>query len=142
MERRTRKPKWTEAQCLLLARLVDEHKAVLRGEFGPCVTEQTKRDARERKAQQTDASFPLVVRTSEECEKQWYVLQSKARGEIAAFKHDSSHTFQSRMLLSCICCFEALEFSCCCLIIPTDLFSAFSVSLCRNFNKCKTSARE
>ncbi len=88
MERGTRKPNWTEDQCLLLAQLVDEHKAVLREKFGPGVTVQTKRNAWERIVQQIDASFPLVLCTSEECEKRWYVLLSKVREEIAAYKHE------------------------------------------------------
>ncbi len=91
-KRRMRKPNWTEEQCLLLAQLVEEHKGILKGKFGPGVTSQGKKQTWELIAQNINASFPLVVRTSEECEKHWYVLQSKARGEIAAHKRESSRT--------------------------------------------------
>ncbi|CAL9695393.1 unnamed protein product [Knipowitschia caucasica] len=90
--KRKRKPNWTEEQCLLLAQLVNEHKSVLRGKFGPTVTVQTKKQAWETIAQQVNASFPLIVRTSEDCEKRWYVLHSKAKEEIAAHKRESSRT--------------------------------------------------
>lgn len=93
MERkRTRKPNWTEEQCLLLAQLINEHKSVLRGKFSPSVTVQAKKQAWDTIAQQINASFPLVVRTSEDCEKRWYVLQSKAKEEIAAQKREASRT--------------------------------------------------
>jgi len=36
-QRRQRKPDWTDEQCLLLAQLVDEHKAIIKGTFGPGV---------------------------------------------------------------------------------------------------------
>ncbi|CAJ1086730.1 uncharacterized protein LOC117269514 [Xyrichtys novacula] len=91
-KKRTRKPNWTEEQCLLLAHLVNEHITVLRGKFGPRVTVQAKKQAWETIAQQVNASFPLVVRTSEDCEKRWYVLQSKAKEEIAAHKRQCSRT--------------------------------------------------
>jgi len=35
--RRMRQLNWTEKQCSLLAMLVDEHKAILEGTFGPGV---------------------------------------------------------------------------------------------------------
>nr|XP_033489933.1 uncharacterized protein LOC117261645 [Epinephelus lanceolatus] len=93
MERkRTRKPNWTKEQCLLLAQLISEHKSVLRGKFSPSVTVQAKKQAWDTIAQQINASFPLVVRTSEDCEKRWYVLQSKAKEEIAAQKREASRT--------------------------------------------------
>lgn len=82
--RRSRKPNWTEEQCLLLAQLIEENKNILRGKFGPSVTVQAKRQIWDKIAQQINASFPCVVRTTEDCEKRWYVLQSKAREEIAA----------------------------------------------------------
>ena len=87
-KKRTRKPNWTEEQCLLLAQLINEHKSVLRGKFSPSVTVQAKKQAWDTIAQQINASFPLVVRTSEDCEKRWYVLQSKAKEEIAAQKRE------------------------------------------------------
>lgn len=87
-----RKPNWTEEQCLLLAQLVEEHKGILKGKFGPGVTARGKKQTWELIAQNINASIPLVVRTSEDCEKRWYVLQSKARGEIAAHKRESSCT--------------------------------------------------
>ncbi|KAJ7993491.1 hypothetical protein DPEC_G00272970 [Dallia pectoralis] len=90
--RRTRKPNWTEEQCLLLARLVDEHKAILKGKFGPGVTARGKKQIWERIAQTINGAFPLLMRTREDCEKRWYVLQSKAREEIAAHKRGSSRT--------------------------------------------------
>lgn len=100
-KKRTRKPNWKEEQCLLLAQLVDEHKGVLRGRFGPGVTQQAKRQAWENIAQQINASFHLLVRTSEECEKRWYVLQSKAREEIAAHKRESSRTGECYTTYDC-----------------------------------------
>ncbi|XP_039664293.1 uncharacterized protein LOC120563880 isoform X4 [Perca fluviatilis] len=90
--RRARKPNWTEEQCLLLAQLVEEHKAILKGKFGPGVTARDKKQTWERIAQTINGSFPLLVRTNEDCEKRWYVLQSKAREEIAAHKRESSRT--------------------------------------------------
>ncbi|KAJ8004120.1 hypothetical protein DPEC_G00155480 [Dallia pectoralis] len=41
---------------------------------------------------QLDRGTVFNVRTSEDCEKRWYVLQSKAREEIAAHKRESSRT--------------------------------------------------
>ncbi len=98
-KRRMRKPNWTEEQCLLLAQLVEEHKGILKGKFGPGVTARGKKQTWELIAQNINASFPLVVRTSEDCEKRWYVLQSKARGEIAAHKR-SHHAQVSAIPLS------------------------------------------
>ena len=85
---KTRKPKWTEEQCLLLAQF-NEHKSVLRGKCGPSVTVQAKKQAWETIAQQINAS-------SEDREKWWYVLQSKAKEEIAAHKREFSHTGERR----------------------------------------------
>ena len=91
-KKRNRKPNWTEEQGLLLAQLVNEHKGMLRGKFGPTVTSQGKRRAWDTISQTINASFPLVVRTGDDCEKRWYVLQSKAKDEIAAHKRESSLT--------------------------------------------------
>ncbi len=52
------------------------------------VLQRKPRGRLENIAQQIIALFPPVVRTSEECVKRWYVLQSKARGETAAHKWD------------------------------------------------------
>ena len=90
-KKRTRKPNRTEEQCLILAQLVNEHESVLRGKFGPSVTVQAKKK-HGKLAQQINASFPLVVRTSEYCENQWYGWQSKAKEETAAHKRESSST--------------------------------------------------
>lgn len=94
-EKRTRKPNWTEEQCLLLAQLVEENKGVLRGKFGSGITAQAKRQTWERIARRISASFPLLLRTSNECEKRWYVLQSKARAAVAAQKRASSQSGES-----------------------------------------------
>ncbi|ROI62467.1 Myb-related transcription factor, partner of profilin [Anabarilius grahami] len=91
-KKRNRKPNWTEEQGLLLAQLVNEHKGMLRGKFGPTVTSQGKRRAWDTISQTINASFPLVVWTGDDCEKRWYVLQSKAKDEIAAHKRESSLT--------------------------------------------------
>ncbi|KAA0725348.1 Pancreatic secretory granule membrane major glycoprotein GP2 [Triplophysa tibetana] len=91
-KKRNRKPNWTEEQGLLLAQLVNEHKGMLRGIFGPTVTSQGKRRAWDTISQTINASFPLVVRTGDDCEKRWYVLQSKAKDEISAHKRESSLT--------------------------------------------------
>ncbi|KAA0723953.1 hypothetical protein E1301_Tti015358 [Triplophysa tibetana] len=91
-KKRNRKPNWTEEQGLLLAQLVNEHKGMLRGKFGPTVTSQGKRRAWDTISQTINASFPLVVRTGDDCEKRWYVLQSKAKDEISAHKRESSLT--------------------------------------------------
>ncbi|KAL3972585.1 zinc finger protein [Sarotherodon galilaeus] len=96
-KKRTRKPGWTEEQGLLLAQLVNEHKGMLRGKFGPTVTSQGKRRAWDTISQTINASFPLVVRTGDDCEKRWYVLQSKAKDEIAAHKRESSLTRLSQV---------------------------------------------
>ena len=77
---------------MLLAQLINEHESVLRGKFSPSVTVQAKKQAWDTIAQQINASFPLVVRTSEGCEKRWYVLLSKAKEEIAAHNRESSRT--------------------------------------------------
>ena len=66
-----------------MVQLVDERKTVFRGKFVP-VLQRKPRGRCGRIAQQNNGSFPLVVRTSEECVERWYVWQSKARGEIAA----------------------------------------------------------
>ncbi|KAM4736799.1 transcription initiation factor TFIID subunit 11 isoform 1-T1 [Anableps anableps] len=91
-KKRMRKPNWTEEQCLLLAQLVEENRGVLKAKFGPGITVQTKRKTWERIAEQINASFPLLTRSSQECEKRWYVLQSKAREEIAALKRTITQT--------------------------------------------------
>ncbi|TWW80066.1 uncharacterized protein LOC130532368 [Takifugu flavidus] len=91
-KKRTRKPNWTEEQCLLLAQLVEENKGVLRRKFGSRITAQAKRQTWERIARRISASFPLLLRTSNECEKRWYVLQSKTRAVVAAHKRASSQS--------------------------------------------------
>lgn len=96
--KRNRKPNWTEEQGLLLAQLVNEHKGMLRGKFGPTVTSQGKRRAWDTISQTINASFPLVVRTGDDCEKRWYVLQSKAKDEIAAHKRESSITGEQNII--------------------------------------------
>lgn len=97
-KKRTRKPNWTEEQGLLLAQLVNEHKGMLRGKFGPTVTSQGKRRAWDTISQTINACFPLVVRTGDDCEKRWYVLQSKAKDEIAAHKRESSLTGEQNII--------------------------------------------
>ncbi len=55
-----RKPNWTEEQCLLLAQLVEEHKGILKGKFGPGVTARGKKQTWELIAQNINASFPWL----------------------------------------------------------------------------------
>lgn len=56
------------------------------------VTARGKKKTWELIAQNINASYSLLVRTSEDREKCWYVLQSKAREEIAVHKRESSCT--------------------------------------------------
>ncbi|XP_046582216.1 uncharacterized protein LOC124289655 [Haliotis rubra] len=94
-----RKPNWTSDQSLLLVRLVDERKSIIKGKFGPGVTSRMKKEAWGEVAANINAAFPNVVRSSDDCEKRWYNIQSKSRQEISAFKRQLSGT-EVRKLLS------------------------------------------
>ncbi len=62
----------------------------------------------ENTAPQINASFPLAVRSSEECVKWWFVLQYKARGETAAHKRDVITKDASLTLRNTLCVFSSL----------------------------------
>ncbi|XP_046563178.1 uncharacterized protein LOC124272081 isoform X2 [Haliotis rubra] len=87
-----RKPNWTSDQSLLLVQLVDERKSIIKGKFGPGVTSRMKKEAWGEVAANINAAFPNVVRSSDDCEKRWYNIQSKSRQEISAFKRQLSGT--------------------------------------------------
>lgn len=83
--KRKRKPNWTQDQLLLLDQLVLK-------KFGTGISSKTKRETWERICLLINAAFPLVSRTPDDCERQWYVLQSQSRVESAAFKRASMAT--------------------------------------------------
>ncbi|XP_046351346.1 uncharacterized protein LOC124131880 isoform X1 [Haliotis rufescens] len=87
-----RKPNWSSDQTLLLVILVDEWKAIIKGKFGPGVTSRMKKEAWVEVAANINAAFPNVIRSTEDCEKRWYNIQSKSRQEIPAFKRQLSGT--------------------------------------------------
>lgn len=82
--RQKRKPNWTQKECLLLAQLVEERKAIIRGKSGNGITSKSKRQAWEEVALNINTVFPLVYRTNEECEKRWYNILAKAKEQIEA----------------------------------------------------------
>lgn len=90
--KRKRKPNWTQDQLLLLAQLVLEKKNIIKGKFGTGISSKTKRETWERICLQINAAFPLVSRTTDDCERRWYALQSQSRVEIAAFKRANMAT--------------------------------------------------
>ena len=82
----TRKPNWSQDQLLLLAQLVLERRHKIKSKFGSGVTSKAKRDAWESISFIINAAFPAVSRSADDCEKQWYSLQSYLGAEIAAYK--------------------------------------------------------
>jgi len=59
-----RKPNWFSSECLLLAQLVLERNAVIRGKFGSGVTAKAKKDACASVADALNSSFPLAEMAS------------------------------------------------------------------------------
>ncbi|CAL8259532.1 unnamed protein product [Arctogadus glacialis] len=84
--KRKRKANWSQDQLLLLAQFVLERRGVIKGRFGAGVTSKKKREAWEEISVNINASFPAVCRSTDDCEKRWYALQSQCRFEIADHK--------------------------------------------------------
>ncbi|CAL8254485.1 unnamed protein product [Boreogadus saida] len=80
--KRKRKANWSQDQLLLLAQFVLERRGVIKGRFGAGVTSKKKREAWEEIRVNINASFPAVRRSTDDCEKRWYSLQSQCRRRI------------------------------------------------------------
>ncbi|KAK0150777.1 hypothetical protein N1851_008120 [Merluccius polli] len=93
--KRKRKPNWSQDQLLLLAQFVLERRGIIKGKFGSGVTSKKKREAWEDITFNINASFPAVCRSTDDCEKRWYALQSQSRSEIADCKRAVAATVAS-----------------------------------------------
>ena len=78
-----RKPNWTADETLMLMELINERKKIIKGKFGPNLTSQDKKKAWSEIAPAINAANPLGRRTSEECERRWFVVQSKSRKTLS-----------------------------------------------------------
>ena len=114
-KKRKRKPNWSQDQLLLLAQLVLERRGVIKGKFGSGVTSRKKREAWEEIKFHINASFPAGwCRSTDDCEKRWYALQSQSRYEIADYKRAVVATGKSIINIACIHlgnAFALLEFT-------------------------------
>lgn len=90
-----RKPNWNEEENLLLIQLVNERKRVIKGKFGPQITSAKKKEAWREIAFQINESCPRAETTADDCERNWYTVQSKARKEL------SEHNKQYRGTSKC-----------------------------------------
>ncbi|KAJ8384434.1 hypothetical protein AAFF_G00205670 [Aldrovandia affinis] len=90
--KRKRKPNWTKDQQLLLAKQVNKRKLIIKGKFGIGITTKSKKEAWESIRMEINSAFPLLPRTTDECEKRWFSLQSHARQEIAEYKRQTAAT--------------------------------------------------
>lgn len=79
---RKRRPNWTDQECLLLAQLMLEKKAVIRGKCNTGISTQDKRQAWEEITQTINTTFPQIQRTVSDCNKKWENLLAKSREEI------------------------------------------------------------
>lgn len=79
---RKRRPNWTDQECLLLAQLMQDKKAIIRGKCSTGVSTQDKRQAWEEIAQVINRTFPQIQRTVSDCNKKWENLLAKSREEI------------------------------------------------------------
>lgn len=79
---RKRRPNWTDQECLLLAQLMQDKKAIIRGKCSTGVSTQDKRQAWEEIAQVINNTFPQIQRTVSDCNKKWENLLAKSREEI------------------------------------------------------------
>ncbi|CAL8302644.1 unnamed protein product [Arctogadus glacialis] len=84
--KRKQKANWSQDQLLLVAQFVLERRGVIKGRFGAGVTSKKKREAWEEICVNINAFFPAVCRSTDDCEKRWYALQSQCRFEIADYK--------------------------------------------------------
>ena len=100
--KRKRKANWSQDQLLLLAQFVLERRGVIKGRFGAGVTSKKKREAWEEICVKINASFPAVRRSTDDCEKRWYALQSQCRVEIADYKRAVAATGKSIINIACI----------------------------------------
>lgn len=82
MSCRKRRPNWTDQECLLLAQLMHEKKAIIRGKCSTGVSTQDKRQAWVEIAQAINTSFPQIQRTVSDCNKKWENLLAKSKEEI------------------------------------------------------------
>ena len=102
--KRKRKANWSQDQLLLLAQFVLERRGVIKGRFGAGVTSKKKREAWEEICVNINASFPAVAvcRSTDDCEKRWYALQSQCRFEIAEHKRAVAATGKSIINIACL----------------------------------------
>lgn len=89
MSCRKRRPNWTDQECLLLAQLMQEKKAKIRGKCSTGVSAQDKRQAWEEIAQAINTTFPQIQRTISDCNKKWENLLAKSREEIKRQKRQT-----------------------------------------------------
>lgn len=82
MSSRKRRPNWTDQECLVLAKLMQEKKDIIRGKSTSGVSVQDKRQAWEEITHAINAAFPQTHRTVIDCNKKWENLLAKAREEI------------------------------------------------------------
>ena len=75
---------------------------VIKGRFGAGVTSKKKREAWEEICVNINASFPAVCRSTDDCEKRWYALQSQCRLEIADYKRTVAATGKSIINIACL----------------------------------------
>lgn len=97
-----RKPNWNEDECLFLAELVEERKEVIKGKFGPKVTSAMKRTAWSEISEMMNESFPRTTREPIECERKWYVIQSRSRPQKQQYKKELRVTGELDISM-CVC---------------------------------------
>jgi hypothetical protein len=100
--KRKRKANWSQDQLLLLSQFVLERRVVIKGRFGAGVTSKKKREAWEEICVNINASFPAVCRSTNDCEKRWYALQSQCMFEIADYKRAVAATGKSIINIACL----------------------------------------
>ncbi|KAM9434127.1 uncharacterized protein Hap1MRO34_002023 [Clarias gariepinus] len=80
-----RKPNWREDESVLLAEEVVKRRDIIKGK-APTYTSKDKKNAWTAISENISAAFRFATRTPEECEKRWYAVLMKCRGEITAYR--------------------------------------------------------
>lgn len=90
--KRERKPNWTPDETLHLCTLVEGKAEVIRGKFGPHVTNAHKRAAWDQVSDGMNAAFPNVIRSAADCERRWYTVLRKGRKDLSSYKKQCTGT--------------------------------------------------
>lgn len=107
---------------MLLAEEVVKRRDIIKGK-APTYTSKDKKNAWTAISENISAAFRFATRTPEECEKRWYAVLMKCRGEITAYRESQ----ESGVYTVKLC--KSVQFNLLIAILITPFFSRCSITV-------------